>query len=112
MSAFTSEMGLGFSRCMFFRYSRERDVLMGECTQINSHIAEIKNDILKERKSGFDFQIKELKDVVPLIKIPFSEDNILSRALKNRDIIYYNDKGYKYDLGNDLFKSLGLENFL
>ena len=112
MSAFTSEMGLGFSRCMFFRYSRERDVLMGECTQINSHIAEIKNDILKERKSGFDFQIKELKDVVPLIKIPFSEDNILSRALKNRDIIYYNDKGYKYDLGNDLFKSLGLKNFL
>lgn len=112
MSAFTSEMGLGFSRCMFFRYSRERDVLMGECTQINSHIAEIKNDILKERKSGFDFQIKELKDVVPLIKIPFSEDNIASRALKNKDIIYYNDKGYKYDLGNDLFKSLGLKNFL
>ena len=112
MSAFTSEMGLGFSRCMFFRYSRERDVLMGECTQINSHIAEIKNDILKERKSGFDFQIKELKDVVPLIKIPFSEDNISSRALKNREIIYYNDKGYKYDLGNDLFKSLGLKNFL
>lgn len=112
MSAFTSEMGLGFSRCMFFRYSRERDVMMGECTQINAHIAEIKNDILKERKSGFDFQIKELKDVVPLIKIPFSEDNISSRALRIKDIIYYNDKGYKYDLGNDLFKSLGLKNFL
>ena len=74
MSAFTSEMGLGFSRCMFFRYSRERDVMMGELTQINSHIAEIKNnDILRERKSGFDFQIKELKDVVPLIKIPFQK---------------------------------------
>ena len=113
MAAFTSEMGLGFSRCMFFRYSRERDVMMGELTQINSHIAEIKNnDILRERKSGFDFQIKELKDVVPLIKIPFSEDNISSRALKNKDIIYYNDKGYKYDLGNDLFKSLGLKNFM
>ena len=112
MSAFTSEMGLGFSRCMFFRYSRERDVMMGECTRINAHIAEIKNDILKERKSGFDFQINELKDVVPLIKIPFSEDNISSRALKTKDIIYYNDKGYKYDLGNDLFKSLGLKNFL
>ncbi len=112
MSAFTSEMGLGFSRCMFFRYSRERDVMMGECTHINSHIAEIKNDILKERKSGFDFQINELKDIVPLIKIPFSEDNISSRALKTKDIIYYNDKGYKYDLGNDLFKSLGLKNFL
>lgn len=112
MSAFISEMGLGFSRCMFFRYSRERDMLVGECTQINNHIAEIKNDILKERKSGFDFQINELKDIVPLIKIPFSEDNIVSRVLKDRDIIYYNDKGYKYDLGNDLFKSLGLKNFL
>lgn len=113
MSAFTSEMGLGFSRCMFFRYSRERNVMMGECTQINTHIAELKNnDILRERKSGFDFQINELKDVVPLIKIPFSEDNIPSRALKNKDIIYYNDKGYKHDLGNDLFNSLGLKNFL
>lgn len=112
MSAFTSEMGLGFSRAMFFRYSRERDMLVGECTKINSHIAEIKNDILKERKSGFDFQIKELKDVVPLIKIPFSEDNILSNVLRTKDIVYYNDKGYKYDLGNDLFKSLGLKNFI
>ena len=112
MSAFTSEMGLGFSRCMFFRYSRERDVMVGECTRINAHIAEIKNDILKERKSGFDFQINELKDVVPLIKIPFSKNNISSRSLKTKDIIYYNDKGYKYDLGNDLFKSLGLKNFL
>lgn len=112
MTALTSEMGLGFARTMFFRYSREHNVLQGECTQVNTHMAESKKDLLRENKPGFDFQMKELKDVVPLIKIPFEEDNIISHSLKNKEIIYFNDKGYKYDLGNDLFKSLGLNNFL
>ncbi|MDP0488059.1 MAG: HAMP domain-containing protein, partial [Fusobacterium sp. JB020] len=38
MTAFISELGLGFSRGMFFRYSRERDALIGEQAKINSHI--------------------------------------------------------------------------
>ena len=112
MTAFISELGLGFSRGMFFRYSRERDALIGEQAKINSHILEINNDILKEKKGGFKFQIKELDEIVQLIKIPFSSENIISSALKNREIKYYNSKGYKYNLGNDLFNSLGLNNFL
>jgi len=112
MTAFISELGLGFSRGMFFRYSRERDALIGEKAKINSHILDINNDILKEKKSGFNFQIKELEEIIQLIKIPFSEDNIISGALKDREIKYYNNKGYKYNLGNDLFNSLGLNNFL
>lgn len=112
MTALTSEMGLGFGRAMFFRYSRERNVLIGECTQTNGHIADSRKDLLKENKPGFNFQMNELKDVVPLIKIPFTGDNIASKSLKNKTVIYYNDKGYKYNIGNDLFKSLGLNNFL
>ncbi|MFA6708230.1 MAG: ATP-binding protein [Fusobacterium sp.] len=112
MTAFISELGLGFSRGMFFRYSRERDALIGEKAKINSHILDINNDILKEKKSGFNFQIEELEEIIQLIKIPFSEDNIISDALKDREIKYYNSKGYKHNLGNDLFNSLGLSNFL
>lgn len=112
MGAFISELGLGFCRGMFFRYSRERDALIGEKARINAHVLDISNDILKEKKGGFDFQLKELEEIVHLIKIPFSEENIISNSLKEKEIKYYNSKGYKYKLGNDLFNSLGLNNFL
>ena len=71
-SAFTSEMGLGYSRAMYFRYSREIDTLVGECSHVNSVV---KNDMMKTEKEE-------------------------------------SDKGYRYNLGNDLFKSLGINNFL
>lgn len=113
MGALTSEIGLGYSRAMFFRYSRERDCLVGEYTYINSLIEDKKDDILKEKEScnGFRFQIEELKELVTFMKIPFKKSNILSQALMEKKILYFNDKGYKYDLGNDLLKSIGLNNF-
>ncbi|MEG0397826.1 MAG: HAMP domain-containing protein, partial [Cetobacterium sp.] len=114
ISAFTSEIGLGYSRAMFFRYSREKDYLIGEYTSINSIIKDQKDDILKEREScnGFGFQVEDIQELITFMKIPFKDSNLLSRALMERKIIYHNDKGYKYDLGNDLLKSLGLNNFL
>lgn len=112
MKTFVSESELGFSRAMFFRYSRERDALIGEMCILNSHITEIRNDILKERKNGFDFQINQLEDVIKLIKIPFSSENLITTSLKERKILYVNDKGYKHNLGNDLFNSIGLKNFI
>ncbi len=111
-SAFTSEMGLGYSRAMYFRYSREIDTLVGECSHINSVV---KNDMMKtekEENDGFEFQISTLTKLVALIKVPFKDDNLLGKALKEKRIIYHNDKGYRYNLGNDLFKSLGINNFL
>lgn len=114
MSAFTSEIGLAYSRAMFFRYSRERDCLVGEFTSINRAIKDEKDDILREKEScnGFKFQINELNELVTFMKIPFKNNNLLSQSLIERKILYYNDKGYKYDLGNDLLKSIGLNNFL
>ena len=111
-AAFTSEMGLGYSRAMYFRYSREIDTLVGECSHVNNVVKTNMMKTEKEESDGFEFQISTLTKLVALIKIPFKDDNLLGKALKEKRIIYHNDKGYKYNLGNDLFKSLGINNFL
>lgn len=111
MSALTSEMGLGFSRAMYFRYSREIDTMVGEFATTNN---KVKREILNgvEGTGGFKFQIEELNKLVKLIKIPFKNKNLIAKSLIERRIIFQNDKGYKHDLGNELFKSLGINNFL
>ena len=112
MKTFVSESDLGFMRGMFFRYSRERNIFVGETCLLNTHITEIRNDILKERKNGFEFQTIQLEDVMKLIKIPFSEENFISESFKKKESNYINDKAYKYNLGNDLFNTIGLKNFV
>jgi signal transduction histidine kinase len=111
MSAFTSEVGLGYSRAMYFRYSREIDKMVGEFAVVNN---KIKREVLNgvESTGGFKFQIGELNKLVKLIKIPFKNENLIAKALIEKRIVFKNDKGYKYNLGNELFKSFGINNFL
>ncbi|WP_300340595.1 sensor histidine kinase [Fusobacterium sp.] len=111
MSAFTSEVGLGYSRAMYFRYSREADRLVGELAVINNRV---KREMLNNEgnTSGFKFQIAELNELVKLIKIPFKSDSLIVKSLVEKRIIFENDKGYKYNLGNELFKSFGINRFL
>lgn len=111
MSALTSEIGLGFSRAMYFRYSREIDTMVGEFATTNN---KVKREILNgtDGTDGFKFQIEELNKLVKLIKIPFKNKNLIAKSLIERRIIFQNDKGYKHELGNELFKSLGINNFL
>lgn len=111
MSALTSELGLGFSRAMYFRYSREIDTMVGEFAVTNN---KIKREILNDREStsGFRFQVEELNKLIKLIKIPFKNSNLIAKSLLEKRIIFQNDKGYKHELGNELFKSLGISNFL
>lgn len=111
MAALTSEMGLGFSRAMYFRYSREIDTMVGEFATVNN---KVKRCILDDNlnTTGFKFQIEELNKLIKLIKIPFKNSNLIAKALLEKRIIFQNSKGYKYDLGNELFKSLGINNFL
>lgn len=113
MQALTSEMGLGYSRAMYFRYSREIDKMVGELSVINKKF-ELENDgkSLFENTKGFKFQIEELEKLVKLIKIPFKSENLISQALTEKRVVFSNDKGYKYNLGNELTKSLGIHNFL
>lgn len=101
---FTSEVGLGYSRAMYFRYSRENDYLIGEEVSAN-------RSLNGETQKGFKFQVKDLKELVLFTKVSIKEENLLSRAFKEQKIIYKNDSGYKYDLGNDLLKAIGLKNF-
>ena len=61
---------------------------------------------------GFDFQIKDLDSLVKYIKIPYKGNNLIGKALIERKVAFYNQKGYRFNLGNDLFKSLGINNFL
>ena len=111
MSAFTSEVGLGYSRAMYFRYSREIDKMVGEFSIINNRV---KREILNgnDGARGFKFQIEELNKLIKLIKIPFKNDNLIAKALIEKRIISENDRGYKYNLGNELFKSFGIDKFL
>ncbi|WP_291258768.1 sensor histidine kinase [Fusobacterium sp.] len=111
ISAFTSEVGLGYSRAMYFRYSRETDRLVGELAVINNRV---KREMLNNdgNTSGFKFQITELNELVKLIKIPFKLDSLIVKSLVEKRIIFENDKGYKYNLGNELFKSFGINKFL
>ncbi|MGL4998959.1 MAG: ATP-binding protein [Cetobacterium sp.] len=104
VSGFTSEVGLGYSRAMYFRYSRENDYLIGQDISINSSLKE-------DSKKGFKFQLKNLKELILFTKIPINNDNLLAKSFKEKKIIYKNDMGYKYDFGNDVLKAVGLKNF-
>ncbi|MGL5377546.1 MAG: HAMP domain-containing sensor histidine kinase [Cetobacterium sp.] len=104
VSGFTSEVGLGYSRAMYFRYSRENDYLIGQEISINSNLKE-------DSKKGFKFQLKNLKELILFTKIPINNENLLAKSFKEQKIIYKNDVGYKYDFGNDVLKAVGLKNF-
>ncbi|MGL5122993.1 MAG: ATP-binding protein [Fusobacteriaceae bacterium] len=106
--ALTSDMGLGYSRAMYFRYSRERDCFLGDMTSVNRNLDLEENVINK----GFKFQVTELERLIKTIRIPYQGGNIIEKSLKESKVMFFNHKGYKYDLGNDLFKSLGIHNFM
>ncbi|MGL4688062.1 MAG: ATP-binding protein [Fusobacteriaceae bacterium] len=108
LSALTSDMGLGYSRAMYFRYTRERDCFLGDMTCVNRNLDLEENAINK----GFKFQVTELDRLIKTIRVPYQEENIIGKSLKESKVMFFNHKGYKYNLGNDLFKSLGIHNFM
>ena len=111
-SALTSEMGLGYSRAIFLRYSREIESLVGEYALINTNVIENKDDGVAKAVGGFRFQTESLNELVSYIKIPVRKPSLLAEAVNDKKIIYYNDRGYKYNLGNEFLMSLGLNNFI
>ncbi|WP_319370940.1 ATP-binding protein [uncultured Ilyobacter sp.] len=111
-NALTSEMGLGYSRSIFLRYSREIESLVGEYAIINSNVTGTKDDRVAGAVGGFRFQSESLNELVSYIKIPVRKPSLLAEAVNDKKIIYYNDRGYKYNLGNEFLMSLGLNNFI
>ncbi|ADO82447.1 sensor histidine kinase [Ilyobacter polytropus] len=111
-NALTSEMGLGYSRAIFLRYSREIESLVGEYAIINSNVIETKDDGVAGAVGGFRFQSESLNELVSYIKIPVRKPSLMAESVKDKKIIYHNDRGYKYNLGNEFLMSLGLNNFI
>ncbi len=111
-SALTSEMGLGYSRAIFLRYSREIESLVGEYALINSNVIEAGDDSVAGAVGSFRFQRESLNELVSYIKIPVRKESLLAEAVNEKKIIYHNDRGYKYNLGNEFLMSLGLNNFI
>ncbi len=109
LSAFTSDIGLSYGRAIFFRYDEFEEHLQAEMASVKKSL-EIKGN-LKETMKGFSFQKDSIYSILPLLKIPM-HDNILSKSVLEKKIIYYNDRGYKYNLGNELLASLGINNFM
>lgn len=111
LRALTSEVGLGYSRAMYFEYDEEVNRLSAKDLSINSNI--LSNiDEYTQGIGGFAFQIKDLGNLLPLLKIKYEPGNLFWESMHKGEIIYHNEKGYKFNFGNELFKSLGFSNFL
>lgn len=110
LRALTSEVGLGYSRGVFLRYSREIESLVGEYSMVNNSL---KNGGDDDTAIGtFRFQRESLDEIISYIKISIREESLLAESLLEKKIIYYNDKSYKYNLGNELLQSMGFNNFI
>lgn len=111
MKALTSEMGMGYSRALYLEYDKEKKYLCAKEVSINPYIS---SNIRKVYKGidGFSFQIKDIQNLLPLLKWKYETGNLFSDSMEANKIIFYNEKGYKFNFGNELFKSLGFKNFL
>ena len=54
---------------------------------------------------------ESLDKVVKLIKLDL-DDNVIAESFKSKEIVFHNDRGFKFNLGSDLLTSLGLNNFI
>lgn len=111
LKALTSEIGFGYSRAIYFEYDKENNILQGKNVEVNNYVL-LNIDKEADAIKGFKFQIEDMENLLPLLKVNFQEPNILWESINKRKIIYHNDKGYRFDFGNDLFKAMGISNFM
>lgn len=111
LKSLTSEVGFNYSRAIYFAYDEVKNNLYAKKASIDERIS-LNLEEYTHGMKGFKFQIKDLNEMLPLLKLKLEEGNLFWDTLKTKKIIYRNDKGYKYNFGNDIFKSLGLNNFL
>lgn len=109
--ALTSEIGMGYSRAIYMEYEEEKNQLLAKDLSVNPSISSNIDEYTKGI-GGFAFQIKDLKNLLPLLKVKYEPGHLFWESIETGRIIYYNDKGYKFNFGNELFKSLGFTNFL
>lgn len=90
LSAITSDVGLQYGRAIYFEYNNEKDRLEGKFAASNINLidrvdskSEDFEEFLKEIKERMEIQTEALDQIVKLIKIPVSENNIIGRAFLN-----------------------------
>ncbi|MDO4691010.1 MAG: ATP-binding protein [Fusobacterium sp.] len=111
LRALTSEIGMGYSRAIYLEYEEEKNQLLAKDLAINPSISSNIEEYTKGI-GGFAFQIKDLSNLLPLLKIKYEPGHLFWDSMESGKIIYHNEKGYKFNFGNELFKSLGFTNFL
>ncbi|TDT71391.1 signal transduction histidine kinase [Hypnocyclicus thermotrophus] len=111
LSAATSEIGLNFARGIYFEYSEEKDSLIGKLSSTNIKIIDESNELYKY-SSGLKLQTESLDKIIKLISIKYEEDTILKESIESNKIIYYNERGFNFNFGNELLIGLGINNFI
>lgn len=111
LEALTSEVGFGYSRAIYLEYDEEINSLLAKQILINPHIISNIEKYTGGMK-GFRFQIKDLENMLSLLKVKYETGNLFWESINSQKIIFFNEKGYKYNFGNELFKSLGITNFM
>ena len=107
----TSEEGLGYSRALYLGYDEDKEELSVTKYAINSHI-EMNMEKYTEGINGFKFQVNNIKELMPLLNVEYEPGGMFWESMENSKIIYHNDKGFKYNYGNKLYLTLGLNNFM
>lgn len=111
LRALTSEIGMGYSRAIYLEYEEEKNLLLAKDLSINPFISSNIEEYTKGI-GGFSFQIKDLSNLLPLLKVKYEPGHLFWDSIESGKIVYYNEKGYKFNFGNELFKSLGFTNFI
>jgi signal transduction histidine kinase len=98
LSAITSEIGLGYSRAIYFEYNSEKNVLEGKFASSNLNLIDNIEDSREARRKNFETFLRDIKGkenfenealdhVIKLIKIPATELNIIGKAfIQNKNI--------------------------
>lgn len=110
LAALTSEIGLDYGRAIYLEYDPELEILKGKLSSTNIKLIDNSNELFKFT-SGLKLQTESLDKIIRLISIDL-DDNFIAKSFKEQRIIYYNDRGFKYNLGSELLTSLGLNNFI
>lgn len=110
LGALTSEIGLDYGRAIYLEYDSEQEVLRGKSSATNLKFIDSENEYFKFQ-SGLKLHSESLDKVVKLIALDI-DDNIVAESFKNCEIVYHNDRGFKFNLGSELLTSLGLNNFI
>ncbi len=110
LGALTSKIGLDYGRAIYLEFDSELDILKGKLSSTNIKLVDNSNELFKFT-SGLKLQTESLDKIIRLISIDL-DDNYIAKSFKKQKIIYYNDRGFKYNLGSELLTSLGLNNFI